>query len=99
MPQVHAVTTFQVPFLLTVFGGEHRIKGVAGCANPIALPTEMGIVHISLDEPRLGGLPVDAQVDAVLILYVAALTETIGVEGCVALVEIAVNGGQPDLRV
>ena len=58
----------------------------------------MGIVGIALNEPCLGGLPVDTQIDTMLVLYAAAFAETIGVERRVALVEITMNGGQPDLR-
>ena len=59
----------------------------------------MGIIGISLYEPRLGGLPVDTQVDAMLVLYAASLAETVGVKGCVSFVEITVNGCQPELRI
>ena len=50
----------------------------------------MCIVDIALKEECPGGLPSGAQIDAVLILYAATLSETIGMLGRITLVVVAV---------
>ena len=60
-------------------------------------PREVGVVAVGHHLPSGRGLPVDTQIDATLILYRAAIAETIAVERGIAEGIESVEGHQRDL--
>ena len=94
LSDAHPIACFYIPSTTVITCREQCVEGVARIAHPIAWPVEVGIVQITLQEPGTDGLPFGTEIDAVLVLHTAALTETACMQGGIALVVIAVEQHQ-----
>ena len=73
------------------------VESIAGQADLIACPGEVGIVNIAFELERARRVPRSTHIDAMLVLDRTALAEGIGMVGRVLLVIVTVQQHQGPL--